>query len=378
MPSGNLKIWLPPKETRDGLIRWASVSVLLYFFLVGVKALSTGLKLFGGDFATPLFHLANNPFAALMTGMLATVLFQSSSVTTSILVGLVGSGTLSIGGAVPMIMGANIGTSVTNTLVSLSFWHDRKNFEKAFSAATVHDFFNILSVAVLLPLEILTGFIEKSSTGLAALLYGTASSQFSFSSPIKAAIKPTVHFIQELVQGAPAAPFYMVVIATGLILFSLTFIVRTMKTLVAQKENSLVERVFSKNVYSTMALGVLITFLAQSSSITTSLLIPLAGSGVLSLRSIYPVTIGANLGTTGTALLAALAGNVSGLAIALVHLIFNVLGTLLFFVYPKMRELPIGCAEALASTINRARFVGVGYVAFVFLILPLSMIYISQ
>ena len=88
------------------------------------------------------------PFVGLMAGMLATVLFQSSSVTTSIIVGLVSAGSVSITGAIPMIMGANIGTSVTNTLVSLGYMNDTKSFKRAFAAATVHDFFNLISVTI--------------------------------------------------------------------------------------------------------------------------------------------------------------------------------------------------------------------------------------
>ena len=362
------------------LLRILTVLCLLYFFLSGVKTLSGGLKLMGQGFTDGLFDLTANPFVSLMAGMLATVLFQSSSVTTSIIVGLVGSGAITVGGAVPMIMGANIGTSVTNTLVSLGFVGDNKNFKRAFAAATVHDFFNLLSVAVLLPLEIATGFFEKSANYLAALLYGSASGM-KFSSPVKAAIKPFTSFIKSTVYdfaGSEYAAVTMVLLAGVMIIFSLTLIIKVMSNFVASKEESFIEQVFSKNPYTAVVVGFCLTIMAQSSSITTSLLIPMAGSGLLTVNSIYPATVGANIGTTATALLAAMTGNMAGLAIALVHLIFNLVGTLLFFVHPTMRKIPVFCAEFLASGIDRTKFVGFGFVAFVFFIFPISMIFITQ
>ena len=80
--------------------------------------MSSGIKGLGGDFATNVMSTTSNPFVALFIGILATTLFQSSSTTSSIIVAMVGGGTLTLSGAVPMIMGANIGTTVTNTIVS--------------------------------------------------------------------------------------------------------------------------------------------------------------------------------------------------------------------------------------------------------------------
>jgi sodium-dependent phosphate cotransporter len=356
-----------------------SALVLLYFFLVGVKCLSGGLKLMGDDFARTLFDVTANPMSAFMAGLLATVLFQSSSVTTSIIVGLVSSGTLGVAGAIPMIMGANLGTSVTNTLVSLGYVKNNINFKRAFAAATVHDFFNILTVVIFLPLELMTGFIEKIATSLAQSLYGSAVGG-GFSSPIKAAIKPVTGFIKyEAIElfGQASAGIAMVALAAIIIVAALSLIVRVMGRLVAAKEGHILDKIFSKNPYVAVFFGIVSTIAAQSSSITTALLIPLAGSGLLTVHSVYPVTVGANIGTTATALLAAMTGNLAGLAIALVHLVFNLLGTFVFFVLPFMRFLPVRCAELLASSIDKTKFVGLAYVAVMFFILPLTFIYFS-
>ena len=359
-------------------LRVIAVLILLYFFLVGVKTLSTGLNLAGGDFAKTLFDLTSNPFISLMAGILATVLFQSSSVTTSIIVGLVASGTLTITGAVPMIMGANVGTSVTNSLVSLGYVRDTQSFKKAFAAATVHDFFNLITVAILLPLEISFGFIEKMATSMASFLYGSSAS-LSFSSPIKAAIKPAVTWFKVLamdVIGKESLSISLVVIAAVIILVSLGFIVKTMARLIELNEGKIVEKFLSKNAYLAVLFGIAVTVAAQSSSITTSLLVPLAGSGFLSLRSVFPVTIGANIGTTATALLAALTGNMAGLSIALVHFLFNIIGAAIFLPIPFMRNIPVRMAEGLAESIEKTKLIGFGYVGTVFFIIPLTAIFV--
>ena len=140
--------------------RAALVLGLIYVFLVGVSSLESGIKLLGADVQETLFSTVRNPLAGLFVGILGTVLVQSSSASTSVIVGLVASGVLGFEFAVPMVMGANIGTTVTNTLVSLAHLRRSAEFMRAFAAAVVHDFFNVVIVLVLLPLELLTGAIS--------------------------------------------------------------------------------------------------------------------------------------------------------------------------------------------------------------------------
>ena len=384
----NSKVDTLPKQTQDTpehlsgaylLGKLSLTFILLYFFLVGVSALSGGLKMMGSDFAKTLFDLGEQPFVGLMAGMLATVLFQSSSVTTSIIVGLVSAGTISIGGAIPLIMGANLGTSVTNTLVSLGYLNDKASFKRAFAAATVHDFFNIITVAVLLPLELATGFIQKTATALSSVLYGT-STGIAYKSPIKAAIKPPVAMLKSTLVdiSGDLAPALMI-IASGIIIISaLTLIVKNMKVLVESNKSGIIDKVLTKNAVFSIIFGILVTISVQSSSITTSLLVPMAGAGVLTLEAIYPVTIGANIGTTATALIASMTGNIAGLTIALVHLIFNVMGMILLFPIPALRELPLNCSRFLAKLVEKSKFYGIAYIAIVFFILPLILVLLNR
>ena len=161
---------------------------LLYLVLVGIQLFGGSFKLLGADQAASLFSGLSNPFAGLAVGVLATVLVQSSSVTTATIVGLVGSGQLPISYAVPMIMGANIGTSITNTLVSLGYVTRNTEFKRAFAGATVHDFFNLLTVIFMLPIELATGILEKGATRLAAVI-PQGDGEAGFKSPVKTAVK---------------------------------------------------------------------------------------------------------------------------------------------------------------------------------------------
>ena len=117
--------------------------------------------------------------------------------------------------------------------------------------------------------------------------------------------------------------------------------------------------------------------MVQSSSITTSLVVPLAGAGVLNLRQIFPFTLGANIGTTVTALLAALTGTVSALIAAISHLIFNLFGILLIYPFPFLRNIPIKLAERFAVAAVKKKYLPILYLLIVFLLIPLSVIIIG-
>ena len=156
-----------PLGELSGLRRILFIFVLIYGFLVAIDLLGSSFKMVGKDTAENLISSLDNPFCGLLAGVLATVLVQSSSVTTATIVGLVGSGTVPLHIAVPMIMGANIGTTITNTLVSLGHVGRKDEFQRAFAGATAHDFFNLLTVALFFPLELLTGVLQKLAQAVA-------------------------------------------------------------------------------------------------------------------------------------------------------------------------------------------------------------------
>ncbi|XP_061045977.1 sodium-dependent phosphate transport protein 2A isoform X6 [Eubalaena glacialis] len=156
---------LAQKLRRAGLtlLKVPLMLVFLYLFVCSLDVLSSAFQLAGGKVAGDIFKdnaILSNPVAALVVGILVTVLVQSSSTSTSIVVSMVSSGLLEVSSAIPIIMGSNIGTSVTNTIVALMQAGDRTDFRRAFAGATVHDCFNWLSVLVLLPLEAATGYLH--------------------------------------------------------------------------------------------------------------------------------------------------------------------------------------------------------------------------
>jgi sodium-dependent phosphate cotransporter len=153
------------------ILKIVGVCCALYLFLVGIKGLSIGIKYLGGDFAKTVIATTSNSFVALFIGIISTAIFQSSSTTTSLIVGMVGGGALTLSGAIPMIMGANIGTTITNMIVSIGHINRNNEFRRAFAAATVHDFFNVIAVIILFPLEMIFGILEKSAFAAPTALF---------------------------------------------------------------------------------------------------------------------------------------------------------------------------------------------------------------
>ena len=181
---------------RENILLWTQVvvlSLILYAFLISIGLLGASFKLFGKDLAQQLIEATTNPLVGLFAGVLATPLVQSSSTTTSVTVGMVAAGALTIEGAIPVVMGANIGTSVTNTLVSMGHITRREEFRRALAGATVHDFFNLMTVIILLPAEIMFGYLRTVATALAGAFAGAGGMKFA--SPLKEITKPVVKSI---------------------------------------------------------------------------------------------------------------------------------------------------------------------------------------
>ena len=351
------------------------VILALYLFLVGIKGLSSGIKALGGDFANQIMTTTSNPFIALLVGILATTLFQSSSTTTSIIVGMVSGGAITLAGAIPMIMGANIGTTGTNTIVSLGHISRGNEFKRAFSASTVHDIFNVLAVIIIFPLEIMFGILEKLSIGLGTLMFGSISTNEVFKSPIKTAIKWGSKHLETLSLDNDIFLIIISVLLTFLMLFS---IVKLLRRLVLQNIKQYFDVYIFKNAFRAILFGIVLTIMVQSSSITTSTIVPLAGAGVVTLKQIYPFTLGANIGTTVTALLAALTLNVTALVAAFAHLFFNIFGIIIIYLNPLLSNIPIKCAEKIAEISYKNKFIPITYLIVFFFILPFTIIYFGR
>lgn len=360
-------------------LRSVLVVTLLYMFLVGVKLLESGVKGLGDDAAGGLFEGITNPLAALFVGVLATVLVQSSSVTTATIVGLVAAGLIPVETAVPMVMGANIGTTVTNTIVALTHARRTDEFRRAIAAATMHDFFNLIAVAILLPIELATGWLHEAAAAIATWLPG--GSDATFDSPIKGAVswgfRQIERVLEPLISSGTALAVIFIIVGIAIIFVTLTYITKNMKRLIADRMERSVNASLEKSGLVGMGVGVVVTIAVQSSSITTSILIPLVASGVLLVRNAYPITLGANIGTTVTALIAALAtDSIDAMTIALVHLLFNVSAIAVTYPIARVRYVPVMLAERLAAVAVNKRWVAVVYTVTMFIAIPLAGIFI--
>lgn len=388
MPMGDAGRQTPDRAPSDAArrtetaIRLGLALLFLYLFLVGVKSLEEGISSFGSDFVDSVFASVANPLAGLAAGVLATVLVQSSSVTTATIVGLVGSGVLPVETAVPMVMGANIGTTVTNTLASLGHLRQGPYFERAFAAATIHDYFNIISVAILLPLEVAFGLVSRIATWTADTVGDLLPRGGTGSSPIKDAISAPVSWLEDLISSQgweTAAGAIFLVLGLGLIFVALWMITRQMKQVMSGQIENAINGILSKGAgLGALTAGLLMTVAVQSSSITTSILVPLVAAGVLTLQNAFPVTLGANIGTTITAVLASLAtDSPDALVIALAHVTFNVLGILIIYPWPRIRAIPLWLAEKTAEAATRQKSLVAGYVIGLFVLSPLAILLIA-
>jgi sodium-dependent phosphate cotransporter len=507
---------------------------LLYLFICSLSFLADGFRLVAGKQAGEVFaesDFMNNPVAGMMLGVLVTVLVQSSSTSTSIAITMVGADLLTVKQGIPIIMGANIGTSVTSTIVALGQASDRDEFRRAFAAATVHDMFNFLTVAVLLPIESATHYLYH----LSKALVGEEDRESQEKPPdiLKVITKPftklimqidkkiinklaeakgkgdlekikeyeektflkkpkdvcvqwtspryetkltnvsetseqdvwqtvityvtdgqhggveralsTRHQVKQMVTAWSMknvtsqledpcsdedvekgdthylfegmydtwsdewAGIVMLIVALTILcscLFGIVKILRSiLKGRIAVWLHAVVNDDFPDMIlsnpccthtvdrttderksceilvpmqwlsgYLAMAAGFGLTICVQSSSITTSALTPLVGVGVIQLERMYPTVLGANIGTTVTGLLAALAADGDKmkytLAVAYSHLFFNITGIAIFYVISPLRALPIEAARALGNVTADYKWFPIAYLLVMFAILP--------
>ncbi len=358
------------------ILQVLSLLLVLLLFFVSLELMGDSFKLMGKGVAEGLVRTTNNPFIGLFIGILATSLVQSSSTVTSMVVGIVAGGGLTVAGAVPIMMGANIGTSVTNTIVSLGHITRKDEFRRAMAGATVHDFFNLLAVAVLFPVELLTGAISHSAHALEEAVIGVGGADLL--SPVKLITDPVANTVIAL-----ANENGIVVLAVGVLgLFvALRYLVKLLRALLLGRSERLLHKYVFGHPAAALAFGVLITVMVQSSSITTSVMVPMVGAGIVTVAQIFPFVLGANIGTTVTAILAALVAAADGgldgeaaLTVAFAHFCFNVFGIALLWPIPAIRRIPIWLAEKLGALAVRNRGYAFGYIALVFFILPVLVI----
>lgn len=420
------------------LILLFKISIILFFlyaFICSLSFLADGFRLVAGKQAGEVFRnseIFNNAVAGMLVGVLVTVLVQSSSTSTSIVITMVAAELLTVKQAIPLIMGANIGTSVTSTIVAMGQIGNVEDFQRAFAAATVHDMFNFLSVLVILPLEMMTGILyhiskaiidaspglesgEKPPDFLKKLTKPFTSQVIKLDKKLMSKIaaaettedynelkdKPILKYLfdatpEDLSDGAAGA--IVLISALAILCISLFIIVATLKSIlkgrIAVWLHASVNGDFPDlkcggitiplgwlTGYVAMGVGLLVTIGVQSSSITTSALTPLVGVGVIKIERMYPTVLGANIGTCVTGVLAALAASASKLyltlQVAYAHLFFNIIGIFIWYVIWPMRRIPIGAAKFMGRTTAKYRWFAGFYLLMAFFVIPLIFMGLS-
>ncbi|GAB5537001.1 MAG: Na/Pi symporter [Rubricoccaceae bacterium] len=365
-----------PDPRQPAWLRALALVAVLMLFIVALELMGDGIKALGQgtfDLAGFLQNATDSPLLALITGILVTSLVQSSSTTTALVVTLVATGTLPLVNAVPVIMGANIGTTVTNTIVSMGHITRPEEFRRAMAGATVHDFFNWLSVLVLLPLELAFGVISKPATALANIVPGVGGDGLSKTPFDQVAKWIGANVLQEI-------SWLTALVGLLLLFVALRYLVVLLKGLVLGRAEGVLDKYVFGNPIMAMAFGMVLTFMVQSSSVTTSLVVPLIGAGILSVRRAFPYMLGSNVGTTATAMLAALvavAGGepaaVAGLTVAFCHTLFNVFGIAIIYPINAIREIPIRMAEWVGDLAFKNRLYAIIYLVGLFYALPLLL-----
>ena len=362
---------------------------------------------------------------------------------------------LAVKPAIPIVMGANIGTSVTNTIVSLAQAAERNEFRRAFAGAVVHDIFNWLSVIVFLPLEVITGYLNRitgwmievldltQTKGSNKKLLKTVTQPFTKlviqldtniikkialgdksveSKSLIKSCKPkiTVEEVNKTVTNSTTqvtsyllvnettvkessckflfegttlsdteVGIIILVVAIILLCVCLVFIVKVLHSMLRGQMAKIIKKTVNADFpgpfkhltgYLAILVGAGLTMLVQSSSIFTSALTPLIGVGVVTIDRAFPLTLGSNIGTTATGILAALASNSNldkALQIAFCHLFFNISGILLWYPIPYLRKVPISFAKTLGNQTAKYRWFAVAYLVFGFFLLPAAIFGLS-
>ncbi len=377
MPEKEEKIVLESKK-KPGYRNALYIAIAIYFFLLSINLISTAFGMIGSVTAESYFlDATSNPFIGLFIGLLITAILQSSSTVTTMTVAAVAGSTISFESAIPIIMGANVGTTLTSTIVSLGYMPKKNEFRKAISAGTLHDIFNILIIFILFPLELkfqVLSAVSKSIVDSIQMGVSVADAS-SFSLGINSIfIEPVASFIGQIISN----PFLLLIFSFFLLFGMIKLLSKIIyKELIGRSKNKFEDFVF-KNKYSSFGWGAVITALVQSSSVTTSLMVPLVATGKISLKKSFHFIMGANIGTTVTALIAAIFRSEAALYLAIAHLMLNLIGVLIFLPFPALAKIPENLAKQLGVITLKYRIVGFVYILLVFFLIPFLLIYISS
>eukprot|EP01064_Diplonema_japonicum_P015369 TRINITY_DN230_c0_g1_i3.p1 TRINITY_DN230_c0_g1~~TRINITY_DN230_c0_g1_i3.p1 ORF type:complete len:1423 (+),score=511.71 TRINITY_DN230_c0_g1_i3:51-4319(+) len=412
-------------------VKFCSIWGVLYMFIISLGLMGNAFKILGGKSSGRAFReseLLSNPVAGLAIGILATVLMQSSSTTTSIVISMAAAELVSVEDAAYLVMGANIGTSVTNTIVSIAHLNSPAEYRRAFTGAVFHDMFNWLTVGMFLPLEAASGFLkELAGEAVDSMNLSTDKrekvefikkitkpasgrvvsvdkkliekiAQASSNDEVKKLEKKTIikqksgHVLRDTPISDDDAGVLLLFVSLTMLTTCLLLLVKLLQSVlkggVASWTRYFLNIDFKHPIlrscggldnYILMIFGTGCTILVQSSSVFTSTLTPLVGIGLIHIEKLVALTHGANIGTTVTGVLSALSSDnvVIGMRVALEHVFFNVLGTVVWFFIWPLRPVPLALAKFMGDTAANLRWFPVAYILLAFLAMPGLVIALS-
>ncbi len=266
----------------------------LALLIYGMKILSTNLrKTSGRKLEKFLITATNNKFKGLLTGLLITIATQSSSTTTVIIIALVNSEILKLRNAIPIIMGANIGTTITTQILRLS-------------TVNSNSWISLFTPEVLAPILILIGLL-----------------------------------IIETAKKRKTADIGQIIMGIGLLFTGMITMVNVANGF---SDLPILSNLLSKlsNPLLGIIVGTLVTVIVQSSSATVGILQALSTTGIVSYATAIPIILGQNIGTCVTSILASIGGSKNAKRTAAVHLYFNLIGTFIFFIFIYTYQALIG------------------------------------
>ena len=372
-----------PIQTPQPTHPWSNIRKALYIvgtlvlFVFALDLMVSSLQHLGKSAVETIILATSNPFTGLFIGLLITAMIQSSSTTTAMVVALVASGSITIESAIPIIMGANVGTTITSTIVSMGFINKKKDFRRAVAAGTYDGFFNILIVVILFPLEYYYGFLSGLSQSIASYFFHPSAVPVETSFSGKWSLfGPIVDFLVQIIQNG----FLLALLAFALLFTSILLFRKIISGLLLASSPERFSRFFFKNAWKSFFWGIITTAAIRSSTITISVVVPIVAQKIVSLRKAAPFILGANIGTTITAFIAAMLNQnaSSAISIAIAHFLFNLIGVLIFYPIPLLRRVPLELAQRLGKLTLRYRLSGFVYILLIFFFIPFSLIYLNK
>lgn len=365
-----------PNSLRSNLKVALYIIGALLLFLFALEMMVSSLSHLGKDLSDTILLATANPFIGLFIGLLLTAILQSSSTITALVVAMVASRSLTLESAIPIIMGANIGTTVTAMIVSLGFIPKKKEFKRATAAGAYHVFFNLLTALILFPLEYSNGFLSRLSTAVSAYFIQVPFSPFQSANNSLGFVD---HLVAMLLRWIPN-PFIISTVSLLILFISILLFRKLISDLLKAKSPEAFGRFFFFSPWKSFGWGLVTTAAIRSSTITTSVVVPVVAKKIAKLREAAPFIMGANVGTTITAIIAAVfhGTTASAVSIAMAHFLFNFLGVILFMFLPGIKGIPIRLSEGLGQLSMRYRMAGIVFLLLIFFIIPFSLIYFNR